>query len=213
MGRAGFPALSYLIPLTCVIRISMSDALFQPKARLLRKVSGSINLEITLRKAVKALSFRGIPSLVVGGFAVQERGYPRFTSDVDLVVPNVAEALECLSISGFKQNQGSNMTLTDRSTKVEVGLLPGGWWSIGRDVLMLPTPVRVSTTPIIVDLKTLSEIKLSSYMGAPVDRVTDFADVVELVKANELPRDFPLHPVVMQTYQTMWDNLQRDRMG
>ncbi len=28
--------------------------------------------------------------LVVGGYAVQEHGYARFTADVDTVVPNVA---------------------------------------------------------------------------------------------------------------------------
>lgn len=189
----------------------MKESQSRFKARLLRKVSRSTDLEITLRRAVNALAFRGIPSLVVGGFAVQERGYPRFTIDVDLVVPNVLEAVDCLSISGFKQNQGSNMSLTDRRTKVEVALLPGGG-SVGRDVFMLPIPVGVSDIPIIADLKTLLEIKLSSYIGSPVNRVKDFADVVELVKANDLPREYALHPVVTETYQTMWDNLQKEKV-
>jgi len=59
------------------------------RASLLRKVSASTNLSTTMSKAVRALSRSGIPSLVVGGYAVQENGYARFKSDVDIVVPDV----------------------------------------------------------------------------------------------------------------------------
>ena len=44
-------------------------------------------LQQTLNEAVRILGENGIPSLVVGGVAVQEYGYPRGTIDVDLVVP------------------------------------------------------------------------------------------------------------------------------
>ena len=79
-----------------------------------------------MRKAVRVLAEAGIPSLVVGGCAVQERGYARFTAHVDLIVPNVAQARGVLSINGFRENAGSTMTVTDRVSKVEVDLLPGG---------------------------------------------------------------------------------------
>jgi len=59
------------------------------RASLLRKVSASTDLSTTMSKAVRVLSRSGIPSLVVGGYAVQENGYARFTSDVDIVVPDV----------------------------------------------------------------------------------------------------------------------------
>ena len=174
-------------------------------AQHIRKVSGS-EIEHTMHKVVATLYQGGIPSLVVGGYAVQEHGYPRFTHDVDLVVPNVAEAKDYLSIRGFKPNPGSNMTLTDRETKVEVDLLPAGG-HVGPGPLALPQSGPLSATPNIVDLSTLIAIKLSSYMGSRFDRMKDASDVIELIKANGLPRNFPQTSAVRETYQTLWDGL------
>lgn len=112
------PALTQPAPLP--------SASHRVRGQLIRKASGSTDLTRTMRKAVAALARSGIPSLVVGGYAVQENGYARFTSDVDLIVPNVAEARAILSIRGFRENPGSSMTLTDRITKIEIDLLPGG---------------------------------------------------------------------------------------
>jgi len=47
------------------------------RAQLLRRVSDSTALSRTMRKAVRVLAEAGIPSLVVGGYAVQENGYAR----------------------------------------------------------------------------------------------------------------------------------------
>lgn len=57
---------------------------------------------------------------------MQEHGYSRLTVDVDIIVPNIDFAVEKLSLNGFRTNLGSTMTVTDRETKVEVDLLPGG---------------------------------------------------------------------------------------
>ena len=62
------------------------------RAKLMRRVSGTASLEATLRNAVQALETRGIPSLVVDAYAVQEHGYARFTADLDFVVPDVGQA-------------------------------------------------------------------------------------------------------------------------
>jgi hypothetical protein len=69
----------------------------------------------------------------------------RFSSDVDIVVPDAAEAYGVLSISSFKESAGSSMMLTDRRS-VEMGSLK------------LPLPTAVSHTPAIADLKTPIEI-------------------------------------------------------
>ena len=160
-----------------------------------------------MRKAVGALSRAGIPSLVVGGYAVQEHGYARFTSDVDLVVPDVAEAGGVLSINGFEENFGSSMTVTDRVSKVEVNLLPGGK-SVGPGPLMLPMPEQASEEPNIVDLRTLVEIKLSSYMGSPLSRLRDLADVIELIRASNMERNFLMADQVGPVYLETWDGLR-----
>jgi len=176
------------------------------KAVHFRSISGSTPLEGTLRKAVKVLAFYNIPHLVCGGFAVQEHGYARFTGDVDLIVPNVAEAREKLLISGFKENPGSSMTVTDRRTKAEIDLLPGGG-KVGPGPLNLPRPTVVSEEPQILTLEKLLETKLSSYMGTPTGRARDLGDVVELIKINSLPREFPVDAQVKISYQKIWDDL------
>jgi len=188
----------------------MPHAAHAVRAQLLRKVSASTPITRTMRKAVRVLAEGNIPSLVVGGYAVQENGYARFTSDVDIVVPNVAAARARLTLNGFRENPGSSMTVTDRISKVEVDLLPGGG-SVGPGPLLLPVPTELSPEPAIADLKTLLEIKLSSYLGSPLNRAKDFSDVVELIKANSPPRDLPLHPLVRDQYLATWDGLEAER--
>src|ERR1039458_1008358 len=99
---------------------------FREQAEFLRESSGSTNIEKTLLKALKVLKLFNIPHYVCGGCVGQEHGYPRFTVDVDIIVPDVQFARDKLSMNGFKANRGSNMTLTDRETKVEIDVLPGG---------------------------------------------------------------------------------------
>ena len=181
------------------------------RAKLLRKVSDSTGLSRTMRKAVRVLAEANIPSLVVGGYAVQENGYARFTSDVDIVVPDVELARQTLSMNGFRENHGSNMTVTDRVSKVEVDLLPGGK-AVGPGPLVLPMPDTVSSEPRIADLRTLIEIKLSSYLGSPLSRLRDLADVIELIKSNLTPRDLSLDPAVRQTYLLTWDGLKDEKL-
>jgi hypothetical protein len=178
------------------------------EAEFLRESSGSTNIEKTLLKALQVLRLFGIPHYVCGGFAVQERGYPRFTVDVDIIVPDVAFAIEKLSLNGFRQNHGSSMTVTDRETRVEVDLLPGGG-KMDSGPLTLPMPTNVSEKPQILGLEKLISAKLSTYMGRGIERSQDFADVVELVKANRLSRDFDVDPKVQDEYHKIWDGLHQ----
>src|SRR6266496_274513 len=142
---------------------------FHEQADFLRESSGSTNIEKTLIKAVRALALFHIPHYVCGGFAVQEHGYPRFTVDVDIIVPDVQLAREKLSMNGFKENPGSKMTVTDRETKVEVDVLPGGG-KVGPGPLTFPMPTHVSETPQILTLQSLISSKLSTYIGCGIQR-------------------------------------------
>jgi hypothetical protein len=179
---------------------------FHEKAEFLRESSGSTNIEKTLLKALKVLKLFNIPHYVCGGFAVQEHGYPRFTVDVDIIVTDVAFAMEKLSMNGFKANPGSRMTVTDRETKVEVDLLPGGQ-RLDSGPLTLPMPTQVSDKPQILTLEKLISSKLSTYIGRGVDRAQDYADVVKLIQANHLPRTYGIDPKVQDEYQKIWDEL------
>ncbi len=182
-------------------------AKFRQQALFLRESSGSTNIEKTLLKALKVLKLFNIPHYVCGGFAVQEWGYPRFTVDVDIIVPDVEFAVEKLSINGFRQNPGSNMTVTDRETKVEVDLRPGG--KVDPGPLTLSMPAHVSDNPQILTLEKLISAKLSTYIGRGIQRSQDHADVVKLVQANDLPRHFGVDPAVQDEYHKIWDALHQ----
>ena len=131
----------------------------------MRESSGSTNIEKTLLKVLNVLKLFHIPHYVCGGFAVQERGYPRFTVDVGIIVPDVKFAVEKLSMNGFKQNIGSKMTVTDRETKVEVDVLSGRGRRSDPGPLTLPMPTQISDEPQILSLDQLISAKLSTYMG------------------------------------------------
>lgn len=182
---------------------------FREQAEFLRESSGS-NIEKTLLKAVKVLALFRIPHYVCGGFAVQEHGYPRFTVDVDIIVPDVDFAREKLGMNGFKENSGSNMTVTDRETKVEVDLLPGGS-KVDPGPLALPVPKQVSDRPQILALGDLISSKLSTYIGRGIARAQDYADVVKLIEANHLSREYGVDSTVRDLYCSIWDELHATR--
>ena len=181
---------------------------FHEQAVFLRESSGSTNLEKTLRKAVQVLGLFQIPHYVCGGYAVQEHGYPRFTVDVDLIVPDVELAHEKLTLNGFRENPGSAMTVTDRETKIEVDLLPGGR-KVDSGPLTLPMPTVVSSEPQFLTLERLISAKLSTHIARSVQRAQDYADVARLTSANELPRDFAVEAAVREAYQKLWDELHK----
>ena len=183
-----------------------ATAHFREQADFLRKASGSTDLEKTLLKAVKVLKIFNIPHYVCDGFAVQEHGYPRFTVDVDIIVSDVELAREKLSMNGFKPKPGSKMTVTDRETRVEVDLLPGGG-KVDPGPLLLPMPTEVSDDPQILTLEKLISAKLSTYLGRGIERAQDYADVVKLVQANDLPREFGVDTRVQDLYHSIWDGL------
>jgi hypothetical protein len=183
---------------------------FRQHAVFLREASGSTNIEKALLKALKVLKLFNIPHYVCGGFAVQEHGYPRFTVDVNLIVPDVAFAIERLTSNGFKRNPGSKMTVTDRETKVEVDLLPGGK-KIDSGPLTLPMPTHASDKPQILTLEKLISAKLSTYIGRGIERSQDHADVVKLIQANHLPRDFEVDEKVRDEFRTIWDALHQKK--
>jgi hypothetical protein len=176
----------------------MTDKLkFQQNAQHLRKVSGSTELEHALRKVVKVLAQHGIPHLVGGGFAVQERGYARFTEDLDVIVPNFATAQKILLVNGFDKSTKSRVAVVDRDSGVKIDLLCGGE-TVGLGSLPLPMPAHVSAEPQILAIDMLISLRLSA------GQAQDFADVVELIKANSLPKEYQVDAAVKLDYEEAW---------
>lgn len=182
----------------------------QKGAQFIRRATGTEKLEKTVERAFEALALRGIPSLVCGGLAVQEYGYPRATQDVDIIVPDVAEAYKVLSISGFRPSRetpGLVGFMIDRENKIELDLLPAGK-TIGNAKVDFPTPHTVSKTPILISLPQLVSLKLSSWESEPLRRSKDQTDVVELIMRRKLPRNLGVQESVQGIYQSLWDSLK-----
>ena len=184
----------------------MSRASHEDQAYLIRQASDSLGLTQTLAKATRVLADHGIPSLLVGGIAVQEYGYARYTADVDLVVPDVQVATQVLASDGFEEKPGLIAVLTDE-TGFEVHLHAGGAM---RGPLPLPIPEIVSTAPQIASLSMLVSIKMSSYLRHPARHMQDAADVIALIQANRLPREYPVEEAVRREYVDLWDKLDQD---
>ena len=179
---------------------------FHDEAEFLRESSSSTNIKTTLLKALKVLKLFNIAHYVCGGFAVQEHGYPRFTVDVDIIVPDVRFTREKLAMNAFKRNPGPRMTVTDRETKVEIDLRPGGG-KVGPGPVSFPMPTKVSEKPQILTLHDLISLKLSSYMGSPIDRAQDYADAIKLIQVNRPSSELGVDAKVRELYRTLWDQI------
>lgn len=184
-------------------------------AALIRKLSGTTQLHQVAKDVVAALAAHDIPSLICGGFAVQEHGHSRTTHDIDIIVPNPAKAQDWLQISGFKPARpgaaGKAIIMYHRETKTEINLLQGGAKVDGREVMELPMPTVVHATPVLVGLDTLISLKLSAWSAFPFERAQDLGDVTKLIKAHGLPRTFKVDALVKDVYERVWDGLAKDR--
>ncbi|HEX4646607.1 MAG TPA: hypothetical protein VH598_13470 [Verrucomicrobiae bacterium] len=183
-------------------------------AYLIRENTGTSGLVETARAAADTLAHFDIPHLIVGGLAVQEHGYPRVTIDVDIVVPDVLEAVEFLTadVTGpFVRVQGCDDRLVDRRNQVKIDLLPGGRVLRQGCQVPFPIPAIVADTPQWIALADLISLKLDSWFVSPLRRLKDKADVIELISRRNLPRDLAVAPAVRGLYLETWDALKAEK--
>ncbi len=183
-------------------------------AYTLRENTGTSGLVESAYDAVAVLAEHDIPHLIVGGLAVQEHGYPRLTIDVDIVVPDVLEAVEFLtaSLTGpFYRVAKVQDRVEDRRNGVLIDLLPAGKVLKRGCKIPFPQPAKVTGEIQIVTLEDLISLKLDSWAGSPVRRHKDKTDVIELIKYRNLPRDLAVNPAVRALYTETWDALQADK--
>jgi hypothetical protein len=183
-------------------------------ACILRENTGTSGLVESARAAVAVLAEHDIPHLIVGGLAVQEYGYPRVTIDVDIVVPDVLEAVEWLtaSVTGpFFRVPEFQDRVEDRRNGVLIDLLPAGRVLKRGCKVPFPQPVKVAEQFQIVSLEELLSLKLDSWAGSPLRRHKDKTDVIELITRRKLPRDLAVNPAVRALYTETWDALSAEK--
>ncbi len=183
-------------------------------AYILRENTGTSGLVESARTAVALLAEHDIPHLIVGGLAVQEHGYPRVTIDVDIVVPDVLEAVEWLtaSLTGpFYRVPETQDRVEDRRNGVLIDLLPAGKFLKHGCKVPFPQPVKAAEQFQIVSLEELISLKLDSWNNSQNRRLKDKADVVELILRRKLPRDLAVNPAIRTLYTETWDALQAEK--
>ena len=172
----------------------------------------------TLRAITAKLEQLGIPYAVAGGMALVAHGYDRTTTDVDiLVTPSSLAAIHGgLEGLGYIAPFRGSKNLRDATTKVKIEFLTtGGFPGDGKPKpVSFPDPVHVSTTIdgiSYLNLPTLIELKLASGISNAA-RIKDLGDVVELIKALKLAKDFgeKLNPYVRAKFDELWDAVRND---
>jgi len=183
-------------------------------AYILRENTGTSGIVESARAAVSTLAEHDIPHLIVGGLAVQEHGYPRVTIDVDIVVPDVLEAVEFLtaSLTGpFYRVPDVDDRVEDRRNGVQIDLLPAGKVLKRGCKVPFPQPGKATEHLQIVTLEDLISLKLDSAAHSPLRRLRDKTDVIELITRRKLPRDLAVSPAVRTLFIETWDALQAEK--
>jgi hypothetical protein len=60
-------------------------------------------------------------------------------------------------------------------------------------------------------LRDLIAVKLSSYMGSPIDRAQDYADAIKLIQVNHTSRELDVDEQIRDLYHTLWDRIHQQR--
>jgi hypothetical protein len=183
-------------------------------AYMLRETTGTSGVMLTAQTAAGALADHLLTHLVVGGIAVQEHGYPRVTTDVDLVVMDVLEAADILTadLGGpLIPVKDSADRVQDRRNGTAVDLLPAGRVLKPGCKVPFPHPTVASDELQIVSLEELISLKLDSWSNTPLRRLRDKTDVVELIIRRNLPRDLGVAPAVQNNYVEIWDALKAEK--
>lgn len=173
---------------------------------------GESKVHESLERIAARLDELNIDFAVAGGLAVGLRGHLRVTVDVDILIRG--DDLERFKAQwlgrGYVEKFAGSRGVKDAQSRVSIDfLITGRYPGDGR-----PKPVRFpepSSVPRgeepyrVLGLETLIELKLASGMTAP-DRLIDFADVIALIRANQLTKEFAesLDESVRGKYAELW---------
>jgi hypothetical protein len=181
-----------------------------------RYFMGTADVQLAARRLAAALNNLGIDSVICGALAVTAHGHVRLTQDVDVLL--TADGLRRFKerwlgrgwVERFPGSKG--MRDAEHDIKIDV-LLTGDYPGDGKPKpVTFPDPADVALDlggTKTITLPKLVELKLASGMTAP-DRPRDLDDVIQLVRANHLPREFgdTLNPWVRTKFEELWEYAQ-----
>jgi hypothetical protein len=160
-------------------------------------------LNETLTKLVDDLERNGIDYVVIGAIALNQHGYPRFTSDIDLLM--TTEGLEKFQEElvglGYRPAfEGARKKFRSTNRNVPIEIITAGEYPGDGNPKPIQFPLPNESYIVINGIKTLTlemliTLKLASGMTG-AGRLKDLADVQELIKLKQLDAAFAerLHP-------------------
>lgn len=165
---------------------------------------GTGRVHQTMRRVAACLEVAGIRYAIVGGMAVNAHRHERTTRDVDflLTAEGFAAFRKIADAGAFDAVPGRPRRFSDRNTGASVDVLVSGHFP-GND----PASVSQRMDDLdVVNLPTLVQLKLAAR------RYQDFADVVNLIRANNLHESFKtaLHPAVQADYVECLEEKRRE---
>jgi hypothetical protein len=169
-----------------------------------------------VRNAAAAIAERlaeaGIDYAIAGAIALGEHGFKRLTVDVDVLIRR--EDLDRFKAEwlgrGYVDVRPGGKAVRDTINDVKIDfLLTGDFPGDGKPKpVAFPDPREAAIAGDkyrVVSLPRLVEMKLASGMTAP-HRLQDLADVLRLIRAADLPRDFAaqIEPYVRAKFDELW---------
>ncbi len=166
-------------------------------------------LNATLKKLVEDLEHHGIEYVVIGAVALNQHGYQRFTSDIDLLMTKEGLAKfhqELVGLGYVEKFKGAKKTFREVSRNVSIEVITMGEYPGDGEVKPISFPNPEEASVVINHVKTLTlemliSLKLASGM-TNVQRQKDLVDVQELIKLKALgmPYTDKLHSYVREKF-------------
>ncbi|HVS64307.1 MAG TPA: hypothetical protein VMT85_12490 [Thermoanaerobaculia bacterium] len=173
---------------------------------------GESNVHRALNKLVQRLSALDIPYAIIGALALNAHGYQRATADVDvlLTAEGLSRLKEAVVGRGYVERFPGSRGLRDPENQVDIDVVIAGEYpgdGLEKPV-SFPDPSLAALEGErfrLLALGKLIELKIASGMTAP-HRLRDLADVIELIRANDLTRELAaeLDPYVREKYLELW---------
>jgi len=173
---------------------------------------GQSQVDKALLQLAERLDAEHIPYAIVGAMALNAHGYRRVTEDVDvlLTADGLARFKERYLGRGYLERFPGSKGLRDTENSVAIDVvLTGEFPGDGKPKpVAFPDPKECAeqgAKVALVPLAKLVELKLASGMTAP-HRLKDLADVLEVIRARDLPESFEaeLHPYVQAKFKELW---------
>lgn len=177
---------------------------------------GQSDLHTAARHLAELFEVEGIPYAIAGAVALGVHGRRRLTEDIDVLIrrEDLQRFKDTWLGRGYVEITAGLKAVRDtvRGVKIDF-LIAGDYPGDGKPKpVSFPDPASLEPSGdefCVVPLLTLVELKLASGTSAP-HRGQDLVDVMELIRANGLPRDFSdrLDPSVREAFLEQWQYAQ-----